>query len=286
MNLMSTLYIVATPIGNLNDITLRALETLKRVSVVYCEDTRVTRKLFERHGIPTPLKSYHQHSSSQKVREIVESLRAGDVALVTDAGTPGVADPGNELVHQLTVSQFVSSSTDKQETDKLKDLQIVPIPGPSALTAAASVSGFNMSKFLFLGYVPKKGRSNFFKQVAESEVPVILYETPHRIVKTLEELVEMIKEGEEGKRVGTGCDLSALESNSTQPPLKVRGGEGGVIRHRERRVVVCRELTKIYESVYRGTIEEVVEQVKKSPIKGEYVIIIEGKDRKTKMPEI
>src|SRR3989338_1404604 len=106
MNLMSTLYIVATPIGNLNDITLRALETLKRVSVVYCEDTRVTRKLFERHGIATPMKSYHQHSSRQKVKEIIESLRAGDVALVTDAGTPGIADPGNELIDEITNSKF------------------------------------------------------------------------------------------------------------------------------------------------------------------------------------
>ncbi|MFA4873361.1 MAG: 16S rRNA (cytidine(1402)-2'-O)-methyltransferase [Patescibacteria group bacterium] len=268
---MSTLYIVATPIGNLNDITLRALETLRRVSVVYCEDTRLTRRLCERHGIATPMKSYHQHSSSQKVREVIESLRAGDVALVTDAGTPGIADPGNELVHQLTVGQFVSSNTDKQETEKLKDLQIVPVPGPSALTAAASVCGFNMSKFLFLGYVPKKGRSNFFKQVAEGEVPVILYETPHRIVKTLEELNVIVRANGRSPVQGTG-----LESNSTQPPLKVRGGEGGVMRHRERQVVVCRELTKIYESVYRGTIDEVLAQVRKDPIRGEYVIIIEG----------
>src|SRR3989338_5253446 len=121
MNLMSTLYIVATPIGNLNDITLRALETLKRVSVVYCEDTRVTRRLFERHGISTPLKSYHQHSSSQKVREVIESLRAGDVALVTDAGTPGIADPGNELVHEVAadfdMKLYTSSQIQSEPTD-------------------------------------------------------------------------------------------------------------------------------------------------------------------------
>ena len=262
MNLMSTLYIVATPIGNLNDITLRALETLKRVSVVYCEDTRLTRRLFERHRISTPLKSYHQHSSSQKVREVIESLRAGDVALVTDAGTPGIADPGNELVHQLAVKQFVSSSTDKQETEKLKDLQIVPIPGPSAVTAAASVCGFHMSKFFFLGYVPKKGRSNFFKQVAESEISVILYETPHRIVKTLEELNVI---GANGR--------SSVGAENFQP---VQDAYSHTPMH-ERRIVVCRELTKIYESIYRGTIDEVLTQVRKDPVKGEYVIIIEGR---------
>ncbi|MEW6610930.1 MAG: 16S rRNA (cytidine(1402)-2'-O)-methyltransferase [Patescibacteria group bacterium] len=250
---MATLYIVATPIGNLSDITIRALEILRRVSVVYGEDTRVTRKLFERHGITTLLRSYHQHSSSQKVKEVIESLQHGDVALVTDAGTPGVADPGNELVAQLVWANGRSPV--------LSEIKIVPIPGPSAVMAAASVCGFNMSAFTFLGYVPKKkGRQKFFRAIAESDIPVTLYETPHRIIRTLEELHGTIVEW----------------VNSTQPPLKVRGGEGGVMKYERRRLVVCRELTKIYESIYRGTIEEVLAQVRRDPMRGEYVVIIDG----------
>jgi 16S rRNA (cytidine1402-2'-O)-methyltransferase len=236
------------------------LDTLKRVAVIYCEDTRVTRKLLDRYEITIPVKSYHQHSGIRVIREIRVELEKGDVALVTDAGTPGVADPGNELVSQLLV---VSS--------QLTGLKIVPIPGPSAVTAAAGVCGFDMSRFTFLGYVPKKkGRNKFFKQVAESTIPVILYEAPYRIVKTLEELRKCIEHN------SPHPSLSLREGDESNPPLKVRGGAGGVMKHEERRVVVCRELTKQFESIYRGTIEEVLEQVQSSPIKGEYVIVIEG----------
>jgi len=230
---MAVLYIVATPIGNLSDITLRALDTLKRVSLIFAEDTRVTKKLLDRYEITTPVRSYHQHSGSKGVKEVGEALKNGDVALVTDAGTPGVADPGNELVNQLVGARLIAP------------VQIMPIPGASAVTTAASISGFNMSQFVFFGYVPKKkGRKNFFDEVARSEVSVIMYETPHRIIKTLEELHQ---------------NVLMRESS------KVR-----------RKVVVCRELTKQFESIYRGTVEEVLEQVKKDPVKGEYVIVIES----------
>ena len=252
---MPTLYIVATPVGNLQDITLRALENLKRVSVVYAKDTRVTRKLFDRYEIATSLRSYNQHSDRHKINEITKSLEQGDVALVTDAGTPGIADPGNELVSQLLAKETAPHvpSLARRGWGGLHDLKIVPIPGASAVTAAASVCGFNMSQFSFLGYVPKKkGRKKFFEKVARSEMPVILYETPHRIVKTLEELKEIV--GANGVRPRVGARLIA--------PVP-------------RRLVVCRELTKQFESIYRGTIEEVQEQVNKDPVKGEYVMVID-----------
>ena len=253
------LYIVATPIGNLQDVTLRALEILKRVSVVYAEDTRVTRKLFERFEIATPIKSYHQHSGSRGVREVIEALRHGDAALVTDAGTPGVADPGNELIEEV------------MKALRHEGIKIIPVPGASAVTAAASISGFNMSRFCFLGYVPKKkGRKRFFEEVAKSDMPVILYETPHRIIKTLEELHAAFTSSREesfnrvqGKLGGTEGSLHSLRS------------VGMTVRGDGRRVVVCRELTKLFESIYRGTIEEVLEQVRKDPVKGEYVVVVD-----------
>ena len=221
---MSTLHIVATPIGNLEDITLRALRVLKEADVVLCEDTRVTQKLLLHFGIEKPLISYHQHSRLQKTEKILQLLREGkNLVLVSDAGTPGISDPGNELVAQVT--------------SQLPDARIVPVPGASALTAIASVAGFPMDRFLFLGFPPvKKGRKTLFEKVAASEYPVVLYESPYRIIKTLAEL---------------------------QP---------------DARVVVGRELTKKFETVYRGTIEEVLQQLQKDPVKGELVIVV-GKNK-------
>lgn len=221
---MSYLYIVATPIGNLEDITLRALRILKEVDFILAEDTRVTKNLLTRHEIETPLKSYHQHSSEKKIQEIVNLLKEGNnLALVTDAGTPGISDPGNELIAAIL------------ESEAKESVIIVPIPGPSAVTTLASVSAMPMHEFAFLGFPPqKRKRKKFFKRVAESDIPVILYESSHRILKTLKELGEEM----------------------------------------EAQAVVGRELTKKFESIYRGTIPEVIEQVENDKIKGEFVIIL------------
>lgn len=217
---MGILYIVATPIGNLGDITLRALRALKEADVVLCEDTRVTQKLLSHFAIEKPLVSYHQHSRLQKTEQILQLLREGkNLALVSDAGTPGISDPGNELVNQALQHS--------------NNLTIVPIPGPSALTVVASIAGFSMDKFVFLGFPPaKKGRKTFFEKVAASEYPVVLYESPYRIVKTLAEL---------------------------QP---------------DARIVVGRELTKKFETIYRGSAAEVLQQLKKETPRGEFVLII------------
>lgn len=219
---MSTLYIIATPIGNLEDITLRALRILKEVDFVLCEDTRVTRTLLNHYQITTPTLSFHQHSDKFEVEKLVCLLREGkNLALVTDAGTPGVSDPGGVLVAEA-VKQFGA------------EVKIETIPGPSALTAAIAISGLPMEKFLFLGFLPhKKGRQTLLKKIAESEYPVVLYESVHRISKLLNELL--------------GQDYQ---------------------------LVVGRELTKKFETVYRGTVEEVVSQLKPMEVKGEFVVII------------
>ncbi|MDO8564391.1 MAG: 16S rRNA (cytidine(1402)-2'-O)-methyltransferase, partial [bacterium] len=173
---MSTLYIVGTPIGNLEDITLRALRVLKEVDVILCEDTRMTARLLARYEISKPLKSYHEHSKVSRIDEIVALLEQGkDLALVTDAGTPGISDPGSLLVSKIR--------------EALPEVKIETIPGPSALTAALSVAGVPASDFLFLGFLPhKKGRETLFKEIAASERAVVFYESPHRILKTLESL--------------------------------------------------------------------------------------------------
>lgn len=173
---MGTLFVVATPIGNLEDFTFRALKTLQGVDLILCEDTRVARKLLVHYNIEKPLLSYHQHSKIDKMQEILSMLIQGrNLALVTDAGTPGVSDPGNELVAFLL--------------EKKLGMRVIPIPGPSALTTIASVVGIPMDKFLFLGYPPhKKGRKKFFAEVAQSTHPTIFYESPYRVLKSLSEL--------------------------------------------------------------------------------------------------
>ncbi len=186
------LYIVATPIGNLKDITLRALETLKSVDFIACEDTRVTLKLLNHYNIKKPLISFHQHSRLQKFDLIVNKLKEGkNIALVTDAGTPGISDPGSILIAKLLNCHIA----------------IVPIPGPSALTTLVSIAGVNMQKFIFLGFPPhKKGREKFFKEVAEAKYPVVYYESPHRVVKNLELLADF----NPGKNVIIGRELTKM----------------------------------------------------------------------------
>jgi len=221
---MAILYIVATPIGNLEDLSFRALRILKEVDLILCEDTRTTKKLLIRYQISKPTISYHEHSRLTKVRYILEQLKQGkDLALVSEAGTPCISDPGVKLIDYL-VSQ-------------LPDLKIIPIPGPSALIAALSIAGFSADKFIFLGFPPtKKKRKKFFQEIAKVKYVVVFYESPHRILKTLEELE-------------------------------------GVLDH-QRQLIVCRELTKKFETIYRGQIEEVINQIKKDKIKGEFVIIV------------
>lgn len=212
------LYIVATPIGNLGDFTFRALETLKEVDYILCEDTRVTKKLLNRYEIDTKTISYHQHSTDKKVNEIKKLLAEGNnLALVTDAGTPGISDPGNMLIASLT------------------DVEIIPIPGASAVITALSISGFPTDKFIFLGFPPhKKGRNKYFKELAEFKFTVAFYESNHRIKKCLGELAEVLDE--------------------------------------KKQICICRELTKKFETIYRGTIKEILEQ--KIPEKGEFVVVI------------
>lgn len=218
---MSTLYIVATPIGNLEDISFRALSVLKQVDVVLAEDTRVAKKLLSRYDVTTSVRSYHQRSNDSKTDSILKELLEGkDMALITDSGTPGVSDPGNELI--------------KRAINEVPDINIIPIPGPSAVTAMASICGFPMNRFVFLGYPPhKKGRKKFFEEVANSRHPCIFYESPHRIIKGLTELNDISP--------GSRC-------------------------------VVGRELTKQFETVYRGTVQDVLDSVKIAPIKGEFVV--------------
>lgn len=220
-----TLFIVATPIGNLADITLRAIETLKNVDVILCEDTRVTGKLLAHYDIKTTTMSYHHHSGGEKVREIVTLLEDGkNLALVTDAGTPGISDPGNQLIQHV-------STLAREDVS----IRIVPIPGPSAVVAALSVSGFPTDKFLFLGFPPHKNkRQKFFQEVAASAHTTVFYESSHRIKKSLGELTAIL-----------------------QP---------------DQQACVCRELTKKFESIYRGTILEVAHM--EIPEKGEFVIVI------------
>lgn len=221
---MGKLYIVATPIGNLEDITLRALRILKEVDLILCEDTRKTRILTDKYGINKPLLSYHQHSKLQKVEYIIGLLKSGkDLALVSDAGTPAISDPGGKLVAEV-IRRLGNGAA------------VIPAPGPSAVTAAASISGLPTDKFLFLGFPPhKKGRNKFFQKIANADETVIFYESAYRILKSLNELKAIIE---------------------------------------DRQIVVCRELTKMFETTYRGNISEVIKKLQSDMVKGEFVIVV------------
>lgn len=218
-----SLYIVGTPIGNLEDITFRALETLKAVDLILCEDTRVTRKLLNRFEISKPTLSFHEHSDSKKFDTILEKLGSGQsLALVTDAGTPGVSDPGNALVKAARDAAYT----------------VVPIPGVAALTTLISVAGTDMSQFTFFGFPPhKKGRQTFFQKMVAGSTPGVYFESPHRVVKNLELL----------------SDLAP-----------------------ERRILVGRELTKMFETIFESSVAEAKDYFTEHPekIKGEFTIIL------------
>ena len=183
MNKVGTLYIVATPIGNLEDLSFRAARLLKESDFILCEDTRVARKLLDNYNIKTPTISYHQHSGVAKSLKAVELLRSGkNLALVSDAGTPGISDPGGQLVADVRAA-FADEAV------------IESVPGPSALVAAASIAGAGFDRFLFLGFLPhKKGRQTMLKVIATVDYPVIVYESKHRIEKLLSELAVIAKE--------------------------------------------------------------------------------------------
>lgn len=217
------LFVIATPIGNLSDLSPRAAEVLRSVDLIVCEDTRVALKLLTYLKIKKSLLAISQHADEARLARAIDALKQGrSVALTTDAGTPGISDPGGKLVEAAL--------------RKLPNLQVVPIPGPCAAIAALSVSGFPADKFFFFGFPPhKKGRRAYFARVAASRETVVFYESTHRILKTL---------GELGAAIGDRC------------------------------LVVCRELTKLHETIYRGSSVEVTSRLKRGSIKGEFVIIV------------
>lgn len=223
------LYIVPTPIGNLEDMTFRAVRILKEVDLVLCEDTSVTQKLFKQYEIETPTSVFYAQTGIKNIEKVMNMLEDGkQIALVSDAGTPTISDPGVLLVDKVR--------------NELPDIKVVALPGASALITALSSSGISSANFTFYGFLPhKKGRETLFKTITESEMTSVFYESVHRIEKTLESLV------------------AHLEEN--------------------RKIVVARELTKIYEEVVHGNAKEVKEYFEKNKdkIRGEFVVIISGK---------
>ena len=200
---MSTLYVVATPIGNLEDVTVRALKVLAEVDLIAAEDTRVTRKLLARYKIHTPLTSYHEHNKVTKLPMLLASLREQDVALVSDAGMPGVSDPGYELVRAAVEAGY----------------PVVPVPGPSAITSAVAVSGLPVDQFVYLGFLPRRraARRKLLLSLASETRTLVAFETPHRLAAALQDVLEALG---------------------------------------DRRIAVCRELTKMHEEVFRGRVSE------------------------------
>jgi 16S rRNA (cytidine1402-2'-O)-methyltransferase len=220
-------YVVGTPIGNMEDITYRAVRILGEVDLILCEDTRVTKNLLTKYNIKTPTFSYPSDNlaTNTKVEQILKMLKEGKtLALVSDAGTPTISDPGSSLV--FLVKQV------------FPEMEIITIPGPSAVISALSISGLPVSEFTFLGFLPhKKGRETLFKEIAQAERTMVFYESPHRILKALESL------------------------NKFAP---------------DKKVVIARELTKIYEQIVSGTPAEILEYFTKNSdkVRGEFVVIV------------
>lgn len=220
------LYIVPTPIGNLKDITLRALDVLKEVDLILAEDTRTTSHLLNHYQVKKPISPYHQHNEHKVLQHLVDQLATGKkMALVTDAGTPGISDPAFLLIRECIKN----------------DIRIECLPGATAFVPALVNSGIPSNRFVFEGFLPlKKGRQTLLKSLMEEERTMIFYESPMRLVKTLEEFVQFF------------------------------GGE--------RQCTVSRELTKMFEENKRGTLKDVCEYFKQKPVKGEIVIIVQGKN--------
>ncbi len=220
----TSLYLVPTPIGNMEDITLRALRILREVDVILAEDTRTSGKLLKHHEINKPLQSYHIFNEHQTVEKLVERMQAGETfALISDAGTPSISDPGFLLVREAIASA----------------LEVNCLPGATAFVPALVNSGLPSDKFIFEGFLPhKKGRQTRLKKLAEEERTIILYESPHRLVKCLEQLKEFLG---------------------------------------DRRASVSRELTKMFEETVRGSLSECIDHFNQKGVKGEFVIVVEGR---------
>lgn len=221
---MGTLYIVATPVGNLEDITLRALRILGEVSLIATEDTRTTRKLLTHFQLDCPLLSYHEHSKPAQIERILQTLQTNDVALVSEAGTPLLSDPGYRLVQRAIKH----------------DLPVVSIPGPSALITALPISGLPTDQFIFMGFLPRKQsqRRRALETVQGYIGSLVVYESPHRLIDTLHDMLEIL------------------------------GGP--------RKIALCRELTKRYEEVWRGTLTSAYTTWQTRQIRGEFTLVVEG----------
>lgn len=221
------LYVVATPIGNLADITLRALRVLGEVDVIAAEDTRTTRKLLAHHGIRTPLVSYHEHNETLRTPELLGRLLDGEsVALVSEAGTPSISDPGYRLVEGCIAAEIA----------------VEPIPGPSAVLAAVVVSGLPSDSFVFEGFLPRRAseRRKRLEGLAKERRTIVMFEAPHRLDASLQDMVDALG---------------------------------------DRRAALCRELTKLHEEVRRESLSKLAASVRRKPVKGELVIVVEGAPR-------
>ncbi len=227
---MPSLYVVATPIGNLEDITLRALRTLREVGLIAAEDTRKTSRLLSHYDIKTPMTSFYEHSSVTKIDYILGFLENKDVAIVSEAGMPGISDPGYELI---------TAAIERQ-------IEVVPIPGPSAVITALSVSGLPAERFTYIGFLAHKqgDRRKQLESVSKEPGAIVAFETPHRIEAALKDILATLG---------------------------------------DRRIAVCRELTKIHEEVFRGTVNQAIARFTEP--RGEFTLIIEGNREKEKPPE-
>ena len=218
---MPTLYVVPTPIGNLEDVTLRALRVLDEVDLIAAEDTRITRRLLDRYDISTPVTSFHEHNSAKKLPSLLRALAESDVALVSDAGTPTINDPGQDLVRAAAG----------------RSIDVVGLPGASAVTTAISVSGIRNDGFTYLGFLPRRrsDRLRLIREVARETGALIAFETPHRLTASLKDLADTLG---------------------------------------ERQIAVCREMTKMHEEVFRGTITDAVSHF--TTPRGEFTLVISG----------
>lgn len=214
-------YVVGTPIGNLEDLTFRAKKVLEEVDYIFAEDTRVTKRLLSYYEIEKTVYQYHEHNKLHQIQNVINLLKGNkNIALVTDAGTPCISDPGFELVNEILKN----------------DLKVVGIPGASSIITGASISGLDMRRMAYEGFLPKKkGRQTLFNKLKDEERTIVILESPNRILKTLKDVREYLG---------------------------------------ERYVVITRELTKIYEEIIRGNVSQIIEKLEKKPIKGEIVLFI------------